>query len=122
MTMTMMPIAILSIIQDDLFKLLPTLAILKLLGILLFVGHLFGCFFFFFSTEDFNSSLEDAADSNSWVVKEFGEDYEDKPLFNKYIASMYVWLLLFLPPPLSLPSFHLTSFNIPLPSLLSLCV
>ena len=73
--------------QDDLFRLLPTLSILKLLGMLLFIGHFFGCFFFFFSTENFGSSLE--ADSNSWVVKEFGEDYPDKSLASKYIASMY---------------------------------
>ena len=33
--------------QDDLFQLLPSLSILKLLGLLLFIGHLFGCFFFF---------------------------------------------------------------------------
>ena len=46
-----------------------------------------GAFSSFFSTENFGHSLE--ADSNSWVVKEFGEDFEDKSLVRKYIASMY---------------------------------
>lgn len=73
--------------QDDLFQLLPSLSILKLLGLLLFIGHLFGCFFFFFSTENFGSSLE--ADSDAWVVKECGEEHEHASLVSKYIASMY---------------------------------
>ena len=60
---------------------------MRLLGLLLFMGHLFGCFFFFFSTESFGSSLE--ADPDSWVVKEFGEDFAHKSLINKYVASMY---------------------------------
>ena len=66
---------------------MPTLSIMRLLGLLLFMGHLFGCFFFFFSTESFGSSLE--ADPDSWVVKEFGEDFAHKSLINKYVASMY---------------------------------
>ena len=85
--------------QDDLFKLLPVISIVKLIFVLLYLGHLFGCFFYFFSSWEFLSKSERQqmrnGDLMTWQVKEF---YSADPVvqaangvstIDKYIASMY---------------------------------
>jgi hypothetical protein len=41
--------------QDDLFKYMHLLSVGKLIVILLYMGHIFGCFFHYFSAEDWRT-------------------------------------------------------------------
>ena len=72
--------------QDDLFQLLPALSILRLLAILLFLGHIFGCFFFFFSVETFSDK---PPHEQTWVIRHYGYDYYEAPVIHRYVASLY---------------------------------
>ena len=38
--------------QDELFQVLRLMATVKLIVLLLYLGHIFGCIFYFFSDED----------------------------------------------------------------------
>jgi len=74
-----------------------TIRVLKYLGPLLYIGHIFGCLFFYISGEDFRTAEEqraiEAQEMTPWLVREFcpqpaGEECT-RELLDKYIASIY---------------------------------
>lgn len=80
--------------QDQMFLIMPFLSLGKLILGLLFMAHIMGCFFFFFSTSDWRTPEEQAEVSeqelSTWLTKEFGDTAEEEvDLLDKYIASMY---------------------------------
>jgi len=92
--------------QDELFDLMPTIKMCKLVFILVLLGHIFGCFFYFFSTKDYrlDSETEDMIQGKytTWMHSEFGQGIEDEQSYyeseqkientmlgQRYIASMY---------------------------------
>lgn len=89
--------------QDELFDLMPTIKMCKLVFILILLGHIFGCFFYFFSTDEYRyeSEKNDIQQERitPWLHAEFGqEEYDyhtnedaiaEAMLGKKYIASMY---------------------------------
>lgn len=93
-----------AVYQDDFFKILPLLAVLRLIVILLYLGHLFGCFFYFFSADPSyrtanETKLIDAGIIDSWTdqyeryLKDLydtdGEMDDSKYKTDMYIASIY---------------------------------
>lgn len=96
--------------QDELFDLMPTIKMCKLVFILILLGHIFGCFFYFFSNHDWRTegeieSLKEGKIS-VWMHSEFSEEsslnessdaayfrkeaeIENTMLGERYIASMY---------------------------------
>jgi len=54
--------------QDELFDLMPTIKMCKLVFILVLLGHIFGCFFYFFSTDDYRYEEEKEAIINGEIV------------------------------------------------------
>jgi len=98
--------------QDELFDIMPAIKMCKLVFILVLLGHIFGCFFYFFSTDDYRYEDEKQqiidGDITPWMISEFAanipdpgtgtkESYlqteyfitEEVMLGKKYIASMY---------------------------------
>merc|ERR1719353_673153 len=95
--------------QDELFDLMPTIKMCKLVFILVLLGHIFGCFFYFFSTADYRLDTEKEeiirGTYTTWMHEEFGEgggeiknedDYwrseemiSKTMLSQRYIGSMY---------------------------------
>ena len=63
--------------QDDLFEYLHFFAVLRLIVIMLYVGHLFGCFFHYFSVNEWRTDDElaqiDAGTLSPWL-KEYFDD------------------------------------------------
>ena len=62
--------------QNDLFFLLPVLSILRHVFILMFLGHFFGCFFYYFSSPDYwtegEKRLIEAGVKYEWIADMFG--------------------------------------------------
>jgi hypothetical protein len=60
--------------QDHFFLFAPILSIVKLVAVLLYCGHLSGCFFFFFSSPSFQTEVEQdmiaARDMMTWTQTE----------------------------------------------------
>ena len=66
--------------QDELFVVDGVIAIFKFVGVLLFLGHLFGCFFYFFSTEQYRAKFEKRITEDGfldpWILAEFGAEWD----------------------------------------------
>lgn len=81
--------------QDDLFEIVPIIDLLKLISVLFFLGHFFGCFFYFFSTDEWRttSEKEKVADGSltPWLLTYELHPIEDSEtdLLTRYIACMY---------------------------------
>mmetsp|Transcript_932 Transcript_932/g.3507 ORF Transcript_932/g.3507 Transcript_932/m.3507 type:complete len:884 (+) Transcript_932:248-2899(+) len=81
--------------QDDLFKLLPLITIAKLMLMLLYLGHVIGCFYNFASAADWRTELEteavESGELTPWMILEFGDDKEaeNAPALTRYVAAMY---------------------------------
>ena len=61
--------------------LLPAIGIIRQITVLAFVGHLLGCFFYYFSTSSWQTSEERALVSSgmlsNWIETDyFGEEFE----------------------------------------------
>ena len=80
--------------QDDLFEYLHFFAILRLIVIMLYVGHLFGCIFHYFSVNEWRTGDEleqiEAGTLSPWL-KEYFDDahHASGDVWDRYIASMY---------------------------------
>lgn len=70
---------------------LPWVDFASLIGLLLFLGHVFGCFFYFFSTKDWwsDSEKERLGEEDTWIYSQFGVNPEDHGVWTRYIAAMY---------------------------------
>jgi hyperpolarization activated cyclic nucleotide-gated potassium channel 2 len=80
--------------QDDLFQYLHFFAVLKLVVIMLYVGHLFGCFFHYFSVDEWRTDDElaqiDAGALSPWLKEYFDDAHSSSgDVWDRYIASMY---------------------------------
>ena len=80
--------------QDDLFKYIAYLSVVKLVMIMLYVGHLFACFFHYFSVDDWRTSEENAQIADGTLTPWLREYFDDadptaKDVVDRYIASMY---------------------------------
>jgi len=84
--------------QDELFVYMGCINICKIVTMLFFVGHILGCFFFFFSTEDWRTTDEvDLLGSwrdggGSWIEANFefdGNGTITSPVMDKYITAQY---------------------------------
>ena len=80
--------------QDDLFQYLHFFAVLKLVVIMLYVGHLFGCFFHYFSVDEWRTDDElaqiDAGALSPWLKEYFDDSHHASgDVWDRYIASMY---------------------------------
>ena len=80
--------------QDDLFEYLHFFAVLRLIVIMLYVGHLFGCFFHYFSVNEWRTDDElaqiDAGTLSPWLKEYFDDaDHASGDVWDRYIASMY---------------------------------
>ncbi|KAK3236691.1 hypothetical protein CYMTET_53183, partial [Cymbomonas tetramitiformis] len=86
-------------VKDDLFNYATTITICKYILVLLYLGHFFGCFFYYFSTDEWRTQKENddiaAGRYDVWQNSEFCSVVGDEmpscnsTLANKYIASMY---------------------------------
>jgi len=56
--------------ENQLFYIMPLINIFKLVFVLLFMGHVTGCFFYYFSTQDWRSKYE-INHRESWLFQEF---------------------------------------------------
>jgi CRP-like cAMP-binding protein len=76
-----------------LFDSMPYINLSKVIVVLLFLGHLFGSFFFFFSMEDWRTATEksliESGDISPWVESQFPQGVQHASLASKYITSMY---------------------------------
>jgi hypothetical protein len=77
-----------------LFDHMPYINLAKVVVVLLFLGHLFGSFFFFFSMSDWRTDEEvrmiDAELlPTPWIEGQFPQGHANAPLLSKYITSMY---------------------------------
>ena len=70
---------------------LPWVDFASLIGLLLFLGHVFGCFFYFFSTKDWwsDSEKERLGEEDTWIYSQFGVNPEDHGVWTRYVAAMY---------------------------------
>ena len=80
--------------QDDLFEYLHFFAVLKLIVVMLYVGHLFGCFFHYFSVDEWRTDDElaqiDAGTLSPWLKEYFDDSHHASgDVWDRYIASMY---------------------------------
>ena len=80
--------------QDDLFQYLHFFAVVKLVVIMLYVGHLFGCFFHYFSVDEWRTDDElaqiDAGALSPWLKEYFDDAHSTSgDVWDRYIASMY---------------------------------
>ena len=80
--------------QDDLFEYLHFFAVLKLIVVMLYVGHLFGCFFHYFSVDEWRTEDElaqiDAGALSPWLKEYFDDSHHASgDVWDRYIASMY---------------------------------
>jgi CRP-like cAMP-binding protein len=80
--------------QDDLFKYLHYLSVLRLVAIMLYMGHLFGCFFHYFSVEDWRTPDENAQILDGTLTPWLKEYFQDgipsaRDVVDRYIASIY---------------------------------
>ena len=80
--------------QDDLFEYLHFFAVLKLIVVMLYVGHLFGCFFHYFSVDEWRTDDElaqiDAGTLSLWLKEYFDDSHHASgDVWDRYIASMY---------------------------------
>jgi len=69
--------------QDDLFYIEPVIAVSKFILVLMFLGHLFGCFFYYFSTKQFRNMNEkniiaddEGLAAQPWILAEFGSEWD----------------------------------------------
>jgi hyperpolarization activated cyclic nucleotide-gated potassium channel 2 len=87
--------------QDDLFHLFHLLSVVKLAIILLYLGHIFGCFFYFFSDKEWRAPEEmedldvEGCNDLPWLLK----FYNDVPVekFNSEFSTRYIASLCVLP-------------------------
>ena len=80
--------------QDDMFKYLHYLSVLRLMAIMLYMGHIFGCCFHYFSVEDWRTDGERAdfgRDHHAVAQRVFPGRYADAAgdVVDRYIASIY---------------------------------
>lgn len=80
--------------QDDLFKYMHFLSVGKLIIILLYMGHIFGCFFHYFSAEDWRTPDEKQQIKDGRLEPWLKQYFEDElpttsDMWDRYIASMY---------------------------------
>lgn len=83
-------VRILDRLQDELFMVMGYIKILKLVAILVFLGHIFGCFFYFFSTEDWRSDREiQRLSEGSWLEANDVAPKSGATLAEKYVVASY---------------------------------
>ena len=80
--------------QDDLFEYLHFFAVVKLVVIMLYMGHLFGCFFHYFSVDEWRTAGELMQIENGaltpWLKDYFDDTNPDVAnVWDRYIASIY---------------------------------
>jgi len=78
--------------QDELFHMLRFMATVKLIVLLLYLGHIFGCIFYFFSDDDWLTEYELEAREKgyfvSWLENMF-PNISEAPLTERYVAASY---------------------------------
>eukprot|EP00854_Cymbomonas_tetramitiformis_P005587 gene5587-6774_t len=72
-----------AVYQDDFFKILPMLAVMRLIVILLYLGHLFGCFFYFFSADPSYRTANETQLIEAGIMNSWTDQYE------RYLKSLY---------------------------------
>ena len=80
--------------QDDLFKYMHIVSVAKLVAFMLYLGHLFGCFFHYFSESEWRTAEENAQVADGtlepWLKSYFGDDHPTgREVWDRYIASIY---------------------------------
>eukprot|EP00854_Cymbomonas_tetramitiformis_P003797 gene3797-4751_t len=80
--------------QDELFNILRVVACVKLIVFLLYLGHIFGCMMYFFSSGNdwltpYERQEKAAGRSSAWLYSEFGDDPESVALIHRYVAAAY---------------------------------
>ena len=80
--------------QDDMFKYLHYLSVLRLMAIMLYMGHIFGCCFHYFSVEDWRTDGERAQILDGTIMPWLNEYFRDgtpttRDVVDRYIASIY---------------------------------
>ncbi|KAK3260018.1 hypothetical protein CYMTET_31011 [Cymbomonas tetramitiformis] len=80
--------------QDDLFQYMYLLSVGKLFVLLLYLGHILSCFFFYFSTQEWRTSDEEdqtlSGEITPWVYANYhDEDTDAENVTDRYIATMY---------------------------------
>eukprot|EP00242_Pyramimonas_sp_CCMP2087_P017362 CAMPEP_0198200140 /NCGR_PEP_ID=MMETSP1445-20131203/3190_1 /TAXON_ID=36898 /ORGANISM="Pyramimonas sp., Strain CCMP2087" /LENGTH=680 /DNA_ID=CAMNT_0043870107 /DNA_START=189 /DNA_END=2234 /DNA_ORIENTATION=+ len=86
--------------QDHLFNLLRIMAYVKMIVLIVYLGHIFGCMFYFFSDDEWHTSYEKERMLNgtmsTWLLDYFVPDGSPAeadatlaPLTERYIASAY---------------------------------
>jgi len=86
--------------QDELFTIISYIKIIKLLLILIFLGHIFGCFFYFFSTDEWRTPRErkhldchvggsKECNGGSWIESNNIEKGSDASLMEMYTVASY---------------------------------
>ena len=70
---------------------LPYVDLFSLISLLLFLGHVSGCFFYFFSTKDWwtPQERERIGDADTWIYSQFGPDPTDHSVWERYVSAMY---------------------------------
>ena len=80
--------------QDDVFKYMHIISVAKLVVFMLYLGHLFGCFFHYFSESEWRTAEENAQVADGtlepWLKSYFGDDHPTgREVWDRYIASIY---------------------------------
>ena len=80
--------------QDDMFKYLHYLSVLRLMAIMLYMGHIFGWCFLYFSVEDWRTDGERAQILDGTIMPWLNEYFRDgtpttRDVVDRYIASIY---------------------------------
>jgi hypothetical protein len=77
-----------------LFDAMPMINLSKIILVMLFLGHLFGSFFWFFSQDDWRTDhelemIKNEELSTPWIDSQFPDGTGNATLLSKYIPSMY---------------------------------
>mmetsp|Transcript_14480 Transcript_14480/g.24537 ORF Transcript_14480/g.24537 Transcript_14480/m.24537 type:complete len:664 (+) Transcript_14480:135-2126(+) len=86
--------------QDDMFHLLRVMAYVKLIVLIVYLGHIFGCMFYFFSDNEWHTNYEKQRlqdeTMSTWLLDFFvpegslpGADETMAPLTERYVAAAY---------------------------------
>ena len=80
--------------QDDLFKYLHFFSVMKLVVIMLYMGHLFWCFFHYFSVDDWRTSNElDQINDGTltpWLTEYFGDGVTNaNDVWDRYVFLFF---------------------------------
>jgi len=79
--------------QDELFHYLYLLSVGKSAVFLMYLGHIFGCVFYFFSNKDYRSDDEkrmiENGEMDAWLHSSYGDSEATHNVDERYIASIY---------------------------------